>query len=67
MPIGRCDSTCGFAVPQQPHRVADDLAQEPVPLLDGRRTLRGGCSSLTATVTPDFRLADAWPQLARAI
>ncbi len=31
------------------------------------RNLRGGFSSLTATVAPTLRLATAWPQLAQAI
>ncbi len=31
------------------------------------RNLRGGFSSLTAAVTPNLRLAAAWPQLARTI
>jgi transposase-like protein len=31
------------------------------------RNLRGGCSSLTAAVAPNLRLATAWPHLTRAI
>ena len=31
------------------------------------RNLRGGCSSRTAAVAPNLRLATAWPQLAQAI